>query len=167
MEARVRHEEETQRLKAALERAGAQIYSFEVQVSEFDATIKDERAIAATTNAQDRTEIERLCVELDSAADEISGLHATMRDERSDVTVASTKMQIQHNDDMQRLSAELESACAQVSTMEIQGTNNNTNKVSRDGWAGHSHAVSKAQPQTYDASRAACGGENTWMVVRN
>ncbi|KFY37796.1 hypothetical protein V495_06944 [Pseudogymnoascus sp. VKM F-4514 (FW-929)] len=32
------------------------------------------------------------------------------------------------------------------------------------GWAGHSHAVSKAQPQTYDASRAACGGENTWMV---
>jgi hypothetical protein len=34
------------------------------------------------------------------------------------------------------------------------------------GWAGHSHAVSEAQPQTYDASRAACGGENTWIVVR-
>ncbi|KFY02132.1 hypothetical protein O988_02350 [Pseudogymnoascus sp. VKM F-3808] len=32
------------------------------------------------------------------------------------------------------------------------------------GWARHSHAVSKAQSQTDDASRAACGGENTWMV---
>jgi hypothetical protein len=27
--------------------------------------------------------------------------------------------------------------------------------------------LSKAQPQTYDASRAACGGENTSMVVRS